>query len=81
MPATGKVSVGWQIVFALIPFLDLWAFYRIRKLRKYLLFTAVPTFISAFVQSLYFGDLDTSYDAGVLTYVLPTIDFSYTGFI
>jgi len=36
MPAKGSVSILWQIIFVVfIPFLDLWAFYRIKKLRKY----------------------------------------------
>ncbi|HEX2556733.1 MAG TPA: hypothetical protein VHK86_00290, partial [Nitrososphaera sp.] len=45
MPANHKVSVAWQIVFTFIPILNLWAFYRIRKLRKYLLFVVVPSII------------------------------------
>ena len=32
-----KVSVGWQTIFVLIPIVNLWAAYRIEKLRKYLL--------------------------------------------
>jgi len=37
MPATGKVSLTRQTIFVLIPVLDLIAFYKIKKLRKYLL--------------------------------------------
>ena len=47
MPANHKVSVGWQIVFTFIAILNLWAFYRIRKLRKYLLYVFVPSVIIA----------------------------------
>lgn len=43
MPANHKVSVGWQIVFTFITGLNFWAFYRIRKLRKYVLYIIVPS--------------------------------------
>ena len=37
------MSVLWQIIFVVfIPILDLWAFYRIKKLKKYLLFVYAP---------------------------------------
>jgi len=42
MPANHKVSVAWQIVFTFISILNLWAFYRIRKLRKYVAYVIVP---------------------------------------
>lgn len=45
LPAKDKVSVAWQIVFTFIPVLNLWAFYRIRKLRKYLLYIMIPSLI------------------------------------
>ena len=45
MPAKGKVSVGWQIVFAIISPVNLWAFYRIRKLRLHVLYVIVPSVI------------------------------------
>ncbi len=46
MPAKGPVSVLWQIIFVVfIPFLDLWAFYRIKKLKKYLLYVFVPQLV------------------------------------
>ncbi len=46
MPAKGPVSVLWQIIFVVfIPFLDLWAFYRIKKLKKYLIYVYVPQII------------------------------------
>ncbi len=31
------VSVSWQMLFAVIPFVNFWAAYRIKKLRKFLL--------------------------------------------
>jgi hypothetical protein len=43
MPANHKVSVPWQIVFTFLPVVNFWAFYRIRKLRKYMLYVFVPS--------------------------------------
>jgi len=37
MVTKGPVSVNWQSVFMFIPIVDLWAAYRIQKLRMYLL--------------------------------------------
>ena len=42
MPAKGPVKIIWQIIFTFIPILDLWAFYRIKKLRRYFLFVVIP---------------------------------------
>ena len=42
MPAKGPVSIIWQIIFTFIPILDLWAFYRIKKLRRFFLYVIVP---------------------------------------
>jgi len=41
------VSVNWQMVFVLIPFLDLYASYRIQKLRLWLLIFGVGFGIAA----------------------------------
>ena len=50
MPAKGKVSILWQILFVVfVPILDLWAFYRIQRLRRYLLFVYVPQIVVAMV--------------------------------
>jgi len=44
MLAKGPVSILWQIVFALfIPIADIWAFYRIKKLRKAILYITFPS--------------------------------------
>jgi hypothetical protein len=45
LPAGHKVSVAWQIVFKFLPVVNFWAFYRIRKLRKYLLYVIAPEII------------------------------------
>jgi formate hydrogenlyase subunit 3/multisubunit Na+/H+ antiporter MnhD subunit len=36
MPAKGKVKLSIQTIFCIIPILDMYAAYRIKKLRKYL---------------------------------------------
>ena len=43
MPAKGKVSIPWQIVFTLISPLNIWAFYRIKKLTKSAIYIFVPS--------------------------------------
>jgi len=44
MPAKKPVSILWQIVFAVfIPIADIWAFYRIKKLRKAILYITFPS--------------------------------------
>ena len=46
MPAKGPVSILWQILFVVfVPLLDLWAFYRIKKLQRYLLYVYPPQLI------------------------------------
>jgi hypothetical protein len=45
MPANHKVSVAWQIVFTFLPVVNFWAFYRIRKLRMYVLYVILPSII------------------------------------
>ena len=45
MPAKGPVNILWQIIFTFIPILDLYAFYRIKKLRKYFLFVVIPLLV------------------------------------
>ena len=53
MPAKEKVSLSVQTIFCLIPILDMYAAYRIKKLRRYLvimiLVIAVPVSIASAV--------------------------------
>ena len=53
MPAEGKVSLSVQTVFCIIPILDMYAAYRIKKLRKYLatmiLVIAIPVSVASSV--------------------------------
>jgi hypothetical protein len=53
MPATKKVSVAWQIVFTFLPIVNFWAFYRIKKLQKYLLYVFVPSIALSIILSAY----------------------------
>jgi di/tricarboxylate transporter len=52
----------WQIIFVVfVPILDLWAFYRIKKLRKYLLYVYLPQIIiggviAGFILSMVFEE-------------------------
>ena len=46
MIAKGKVSIIWQIIFvAIVPIAGIWAFYRIKKLKKMILYLEIPTII------------------------------------
>jgi hypothetical protein len=49
MPADHKVSVAWQIVALFIPIANFWAFYRIRKLRRYVLYVVLPSVATSVV--------------------------------
>ena len=79
MPANHKVSVAWQIVFTFLPILNLWAFYRIRKLRKYGLYVVVPSLIlSIALISYYFNavpNITPWADSNPLYNSSPTYDF------
>jgi hypothetical protein len=61
MPANHKVSIAWQIVFTFLPIVNFWAFYRIRKLQRYLLYIFVPEIIitTIYVSYLYGALLST----------------------
>ena len=53
MSAKGKVSLSVQTIFCIIPILDMYAAYRIKKLRKYLvimiLVIAIPVSVTSSV--------------------------------
>lgn len=53
MPAKGRVSLLVQTIFCMIPIIDMFAAYRIKKLRKYLaimiLVIAIPVTIASSV--------------------------------
>lgn len=54
MPANHRVSVGWQIVAQFIPIADLWSAYRIRKLRKYVIYVIMPNIVITAVSFYYY---------------------------
>ncbi len=64
-----SVTVAWQVVFTFIPIADLWAFYRIQKLRLYLLIIYGGNIITGIIIGIIFG----------FTYQLMEMpdDFSY----
>ncbi|MGH1521957.1 MAG: hypothetical protein ACRBB2_06270 [Nitrosopumilus sp.] len=61
MTGENKVSILWQIIFVLfVPIVGIWAFYRIKKLQKFLLFVVLPSIalISFFLIPIAFLTLD-----------------------
>lgn len=77
MSAKGKVSIGWQIVFAIMSLINLWAFYLIRKLRLYALYVIVPSVIvsSIVVAGMFYemSNPETSFDDDGNKYPEPTL--------
>ena len=74
MPADHKVSVGWQIVATFIIIANFWAFYRIRRLRKYFAYVFVPSIVSSTViNAYYYSTLSfTDWGDGGLEFGEPT---------
>ena len=61
MPAEHKVSILWQIIFVLfVPIVGIWAFYRIKKLQKFILLVVLPsiTLMSVLLVPIAFLTLD-----------------------
>lgn len=54
------VSVLWQSIFMIIPLLDLYAAYRVEKLRKYLLFIISFSIVAVILSLLLFPTEDES---------------------
>ena len=53
MPAQGKVSIVWQIIFVLfVPIAGMWAFYRIKKLQKMILYLVLPSLVLTVLPAL-----------------------------
>jgi hypothetical protein len=57
LPADHKVNVAWQIVATFIIIANFWAFYRIRKLRKYLLYIFVPSIVATIIVTSFFYNI------------------------
>ena len=47
--AKGKISVVWQIIFSFIPGVLIWSFFRIKKLRLFLLMMAGPAVVITYI--------------------------------
>jgi len=62
MPAQGQVKLWHQIVLLFIPFAAIWAFYRIEKLTKALLYISLPSFAVQGVMAI------------IMTSLIDTID-------
>ena len=77
MPANGRVSIPWQIGFAIISPINLWAFYRIKKLRLYALYVIVPLVIvsSIVIVGIFYemNNLHTGFDDEGNRYPEPTL--------
>jgi len=58
------VSVNWQTLFIIIPVIDLWASYRIEKLRLYLLVVIAIIVVEILGGFLIFGDSYADYFLG-----------------
>lgn len=79
--AQKPVSIRWQIVFVFISPLNLWAFYRIQKLRKALLYVFIPSSIIEiliwfFMLSKYPGFNTVPSEAGRMLLENPYIIFT-----
>ncbi|MCV0373107.1 MAG: hypothetical protein K5793_06090 [Nitrosarchaeum sp.] len=78
MPKT-RVSIKWQILFSLISPLNVWAFYRIKKLRKYVLYVLVPSlavsgimFTAAYYEAMVLDPLEQDVSTEqTLSYMTP----------
>lgn len=79
MPKT-RVSIKWQILFSLISPLNIWAFYRIKKLRRYVLYVLVPSLVvsgvmltTAYYEAMVFDPLeqDVSPEQKIPSYMTP----------
>ena len=67
MPAQGQVKLWHQIVFLFIPFAAIWAFYRIEKLSKAVLYISIPSFvINAITATAVESTVETDFGMGIL---------------
>ncbi len=67
MVTSGPVKLSVQTIFAIIPYVNIWAFYRIQKLRKFILLSLGIGFVFLpinflVLRSLNMGDLNNPFD-------------------
>ena len=58
------VNINWQTLFMIIPIINLWAMYRIEKLRLFLLVVIAMAVVEFLGGTLIFGDVWTDYYLG-----------------
>jgi len=84
--AKGKVSVAWQIIFSFIPGVLIWSFFRIKKLRLFVVMMAGPAVATIYILPLiivgphYYEECEPSFFAIILdesclmeTLIIPSI--------
>ena len=70
--AKGKVSVAWQIIFSFIPGVLIWSFFRIKKLRLFVVMMAGPAVVVIYILPLiivgphYYDECEPSFFAIIL---------------
>ena len=77
MPADHKVSVGWQIVALFVPIANFWAFYRIRKLRKYLLYVIAPSIATSTAATWYASEIIWAMNDAGFEFAEPTSPYDF----
>ena len=64
MPAGSKVSVKWQVVFSIFFPVSIWAFYRICRLKRYVLYVLLPmVFVLAGLSFAAFYEIESMMEA------------------
>jgi len=76
MPATTKVSLTRQTIYAVIPILDLYAAYHIKKLRWYLLIMIATSIVISTITSLV-GPQTEDYDQDKIINAEGDFDWNY----
>ncbi len=59
MPTKGKVSLTRQTIYSMIPYLDMYAAYRVKRLRKYLLIMTLSVIIPVIIVDEILFPIDT----------------------
>jgi len=76
MPATGKVSILRQTIYSVIPILDLYSAYHIKRLRWYLLVMIATSIVISIATSL-LGPQTEDYDPDKIMNSQGDLDWSY----
>jgi len=76
MPATGKVSIPRQTIYSVIPILDLYSAYHIKRLRWYLLVMIATSIVISTITSLV-GPQAEDYDQDRIMNMQGDLDWGY----